>query len=259
MNPVTRRQLLAATGIATAASVLPADAAQGLPATIPSRPLKVVVAGAHPDDPESGCGGTILRYTAAGHAVAIVYLTRGEAGIPGKAHHEAAAIRTAEAEKACKIMGATPVFAGQIDGSTEVTRDRYAEYFKLIEEQKPDVIFTHWPIDTHLDHRACSMLTYHAWLKLGRHIPLYYFEVDLGGQTSLFHPTDYVDVTATVQAKQDACFCHISQNAAAGFWAGYHEPMLRFRGMESGYKSAEAFVHHSQSAGGNLPSINRPE
>ena len=91
------------------------------------------------------------------------------------------------------------------------------------------------------------MLAYHAWLKLGRHIPLYYFEVDLGGQTSLFHPTDYVDVTTTVQAKQDACFCHISQNAAAGFWAGYHEPMLRFRGMESGYKSAEAFVHHSQS------------
>jgi len=51
--------------------------------------------GGHPDDPESGCGGTLARYTALGAGVTIVYLTRGEAGIPRKSHDEAAAIRAA--------------------------------------------------------------------------------------------------------------------------------------------------------------------
>src|SRR5438045_5460179 len=86
--------------------------------------LKVVCVGAHPDDPESGCGGTLTMYAAQGHRVTIVYLTRGERGIPGKADADAAAIRTAEAEAACGIIGAKPVFAGQIDGSTEGTRQR---------------------------------------------------------------------------------------------------------------------------------------
>src|SRR5438128_1960936 len=82
--------------------------------------LKIVCVGAHPDDPESGSGGTLARYTTAGHAVTVIYLTRGEAGIAGNSHDEAAAIRTTEAEAACKILGAKLVFAGQIDGATEV-------------------------------------------------------------------------------------------------------------------------------------------
>jgi LmbE family N-acetylglucosaminyl deacetylase len=56
--------------------------------------------GGHPDDPESGCGGTLARYTAVGHTVTIIYLTRGEVGIQGKAHEEAAAIRSRECEAA---------------------------------------------------------------------------------------------------------------------------------------------------------------
>ena len=81
--------------------------------------LKIVCIGAHPDDPESGCGGTLARYAALGHAVTIVYLTRGERGIDGKSLDEAARIRTAESETACRIIGAKPVFFGQIDGATE--------------------------------------------------------------------------------------------------------------------------------------------
>src|SRR5947207_9260410 len=73
-----------------------------------SKRLKVVVAGAHPDDPESGCGGTIAHYSDLGHEVSILYLTRGEAGIAGKSPQETAAIRTAESQKACAILKATP-------------------------------------------------------------------------------------------------------------------------------------------------------
>src|SRR5262245_52551754 len=75
------------------------------------RPLKIVCVGGHPDDPESGCAGTLTRYSALGHRVTVIYLTRGERGIRGKALDEAAQIRTAECEAACKIMGAKAVFA----------------------------------------------------------------------------------------------------------------------------------------------------
>src|SRR3954454_4132645 len=105
-----------------------------------SRPrLSVVCVGGHPDDPESGCGGTLARYSALGHAVAIIYLTRGEAGVPGKSHDEAAAIRTAECEASCKILGAKPVFAGQIDGAAVIDRNMAESMARLISALRPEV------------------------------------------------------------------------------------------------------------------------
>ena len=71
-------------------------AAPTLPAA--DKPLKIVCVGAHPDDPESGCGGTLARYSALGHSVTVMYFTRGERGIKGSELDEAARIRTAEAE-----------------------------------------------------------------------------------------------------------------------------------------------------------------
>ena len=76
-------------------------------------PLKILVIGGHPDDPESCAGGFIARAAAAGHDVSCVYFTSGEAGIEGKSASEASVIRRAEAEKACRILGARPVFLGQ--------------------------------------------------------------------------------------------------------------------------------------------------
>ena len=61
--------------------------------------LKILCIGGHPDDPESGCGGTLAKLSAAGHDVTAVYLTRGEAGIGGKSHVEAAAIRKMEKQQ----------------------------------------------------------------------------------------------------------------------------------------------------------------
>src|SRR6185436_11755968 len=112
----------------------------------PPARLSVVCIGAHPDDPESGCGGTLARYSAAGHAVTIVYLTRGERGIEGKSLEDAAHIRTLEAEASCVVLGATPMFFGQIDGETQVTHTHVAAMSKLVAAQKPDVLFTHWPV-----------------------------------------------------------------------------------------------------------------
>ncbi len=228
-------------------SLLLAAAAPPLAGQAPSRRLKVVCVGGHPDDPESGCGGTLARYAELGHQVTIIYLTRGERGIHGKSETEAAAIRTAEAEAACKILGAKPVFAGQIDGATEVSQARAEALLKLISAEDPDIAFTQWPIDTHLDHQAASILTFRAYLAPPRRFPLYFFEVDLGAQTLGFKPTDYVDITATREKKKAALFAHRSQNGE-GIYQKHHEVMENFRGREAGVAAAEAFVHLARSA-----------
>src|SRR5438445_10449264 len=113
LGEISRRELLCAPLTAGLPGLEQAEA----------RKLSVVCVGGHPDDPESGCGGTLARYSESGHRVTIVYLTRGERGIPGKSLDEAAAIRTAEAREACRILGSKPIFAGQIDGATELNRD----------------------------------------------------------------------------------------------------------------------------------------
>jgi LmbE family N-acetylglucosaminyl deacetylase len=204
--------------------------------------LKIVCTGGHPDDPESGCGGTLARYAALGHAVSIIYLTRGEAGVPGKSHDEAAAIRSAECETSCKILGAKPVFAGQIDGATVVDAKAVESFGRLLSAERPDVVFTQWPVDTHLDHQAASTLTFRSWLAGGRRFELFYYEVNLGSQTMLFHPTDYVDITAVRERKKAALFAHKSQNGEE-IYRRHHEVMESFRGREAGATAAEAFVH----------------
>jgi LmbE family N-acetylglucosaminyl deacetylase len=241
VSPLTRRDL-ATRSAAALAGLQPvlATAADGPPA--PPRALSVVCVGAHPDDPESGCGGTLARYAERGHRVTVIYLTRGEAGIRGKSHREAATIRTAEAEQACRILGARPVFAGQIDGATEVDRARARDLAALIQAEEPDVLFTHWPIDSHPDHQAASLLTLRAHLASPRgRSSLFFFEVDTGAQTMGFLQTAFVDITTTREKKKGALFAHRSQDGEA-IYRDYHRAMEDFRGREFGVRAAEAFV-----------------
>ena len=164
--------------------------------------LKIVCVGGHPDDPESGCGGTLARFTGVGHAVTIIYLTRGEAGIPGKSHDEAADVRTKEALEACKILQAKPVFAGQIDGGSIMNNEWVKKLQSMLEEEKPDIVFTHWPIDSHKDHQIASLLTIQCWIRADKKFDLYFFEVCTGEQTLVFKPTDYVDISETKEQKK---------------------------------------------------------
>jgi len=256
MSKRSRREMLVqATGFAATISVglpMPSSAEGSQPAgSKAARKLKVMVAGAHPDDPESGCGGTIARYSDLGHEVVVLYLTRGERGIRGKTYEEAGIIRTAEAEKACEILKARPIFAGQVNGAVEITYARYDEYRKILEAESPDLVFSHWPIDSHEDHRASSLMVYNAWLAGKKKFALYYFEVMSGAQTSHFWPTHYVDITATESRKRASCFAHASQDPA-GFYE-HHDHMNRFRGLECGRTYAEAFIRHVQSPDDALP------
>lgn len=212
---------------------------------------KVVCVGGHPDDPESGCGGTLAKFANAGHDVTIIYLTTGEAGIEGKSNDEAAAIRKREAIDACKILNAKPVFAGQIDGDTIVNNEWLQKLQKLIKDEAPDIVFTHWPIDSHKDHQCASLLTIQTWMRSQQKFPLYFFEVCAGEQTMTFHPTDYIDITDTQEQKRKAVYCHTSQDPP-GIYACGHAAMEDFRGRELGVKAAEGFVRMNGRLQGGL-------
>lgn len=212
---------------------------------------KIVCVGGHPDDPESGCGGSLAKFVLAGNDVTIIYLTTGEAGIEGKSHDEAAAIRKQEAINACAILNAKPVFAGQIDGDTIVNNDWVNKMNALINLEKPDIVFTHWPLDSHKDHQVASLLTIQSWMRTADKWALYFFEVCEGEQTSTFHPTDYVDITDTQEQKRKAVYCHISQDPASIYACG-HASMEDFRGRELGVKAGEAFIRMNGKTMGGL-------
>ena len=244
-----RRTFIQKTAAISTAAVLPA-ALKGQSKKRDA--MKILVTGGHPDDPETGAGGTIRKLTDAGHQVYILYLTKGEAGIPGTAFDQAAEIREREAKQACSILAAEPLFLGQVDGSTRVTNEWYSKILDLMREIQPHAIFTHWPVDTHRDHRHCSLLTYDAWLSSERNAAFYYYEVVSGYQTMSFRPTHYVDITTVAQQKWDACFAHESQKIRESY-PQHHGKMEDFRGRENNCQYAEAFIHLDSSPYIGLP------
>ena len=208
----------------------------------PDIKLRIVCVGAHPGDPEFGCGGTMAKYSHAGHSVTFIYLTRGEAGDPSKSYSESAAIRTKEAETACKLLNTKAIFANQIDGNTILNKEKNDEMSRLISAEKPDLVFTQWPMDSHPDHQVTGMLTLTAWIRAARQFQLYFYEVNTGSETMAFTPTDYVDITDVRELKIAAMYTHKSQDPD-GTYKSYFKPLEEFRGLESGVKAAEAFIH----------------
>ncbi len=204
-------------------------------------PLSVVCVGAHPGDPEFGCGGTLAKLSDLGHRVTIIYLTRGEAYDQKKTHEESASLRTAEAMTSCKILGATPLFAGQIDGNSEFTTSAADSLTKHIQELKPDIVFTHWPLDTHRDHLMSAVLTINAWVKGGQSFNLYFYEVNTGDETMSFFPTVYEDITQHRPRKKNALMAHRSQQPEQ-VYERFFKTMEDFRGLESGVDAAEGFI-----------------
>lgn len=203
---------------------------------------KLLVIGAHPDDPESNAGGTIVLMKRAGWDVTCLYMTKGEAGIQSKSHDESAAIRVEEAKSACKVLGAKPVFLTQIDGSSEINKERYAEMKEAIAKENPDIVITHWPIDSHADHRVCASLVYDAWRRLGYPFELYYSESMTGLQSQFFHPTDYVNISEVADIKRESLYCHKSQ-LPDDWYDDWHGGMEKFRGREISCAAAEGFIH----------------
>jgi N-acetylglucosamine malate deacetylase 1 len=253
-SELSRRSFLESTGaagssVALTGGALPALASQSGEQAVAGRRLKVIVTGGHPGDPEYGCGGTVARYADLGHDVVLLYLNNGE-WPPSKSENLGGG-RTTEAKNACDILKARPMYAGQINSRAVVDAAHYESFRKILDAEQPNVVFTHWPIDNHADHRAISMLVYDAWLKMKKSFALYYYEVSNGEDTVQFSPTHYVDITKTEARKRRSCYAHASQTPDKYY--ALQEQVTRLRGIESGHRHAEGYIRHVQSPDFGLP------
>ena len=219
-------------------------------------PKRVLAVGAHPDDLEILCAGTLAKFVQAGVQVSMAIATDGRGGhmtIPPK---ELAEIRHREAERAAKIIGADFYWLGDyVDIMLFEDITTRLHFVELIREAKPDLILTHDPEDYHPDHRIVSRLMFDASFLSGlKNVttespfhpgvpPLYYFD-KVGGIN--FQPTEFVDITDTFATKREMLACHESQIG----WLKDHddtdifkmmEALIKLRGSQCGATYAEAF------------------
>jgi LmbE family N-acetylglucosaminyl deacetylase len=219
--------------------------------------MRVLAIGAHPDDLETLCGGTLARFVREGHEVVMCHATNGDKGSYAHTAEELSRIRTSEARHAAEICGATHVSLGLPDGDVIAADPAQRRLFvDLVRESRPDLIITHSPDDYNSDHNETSKLTFDSSFRAtvplfvtnkpchDKVTPIYFFDT-LSGLS--FVPTEFVDVSGVMAIKEAMLRCHESQVS----WTLEHDDvdlveMMKttsaFRGLQCGVAYAEAFA-----------------
>lgn len=124
--------------------------------------VNVVVIGAHPDDADTGFGGTAIKFAQMGHNVLFVSLTNGDAGHYNMGGGHLAKIRKEEADEAGRRFGVTYKVLDNHDGELMATLEVRKQVIKLIREWNADVVVGPRPYDYHPDHRNTSIVVQDA-------------------------------------------------------------------------------------------------
>jgi LmbE family N-acetylglucosaminyl deacetylase len=197
--------------------------------------MKVVLAvGAHPDDIELGCSGTLAVHKAHGDKVYVLVLTKGEASGNIK-------VREKECRKAAKILGADRLFFGGLE-DTRVGdgRETIDVIEKVVDEVKPDIIYAPSRKDGHQDHRS----TGNATLSAGRRCNMILFYEGASTQRD-FIPQVFVNIESFFNLKRRAVRAFGSQlNGKQGGYATAAKAVVglaQYRGYQAGLNLAEAF------------------
>lgn len=211
--------------------------------------------GAHPDDLEISCGGTLIRFRQQGWKVVMVSVCRGDKNGERKGNESIADVRKREASEAAAVAGAQSVILGFPDSEVFSGMDLRNAVVDLIRKVKPDVVITHFPGDYHADHRTvadevtnsayiASSMGFKTAHKPVRTIPVVYYMETLAGVN--FLPAEYVDITQAMDKKLQMLKKHESQFKAMKERGGTDilervVDVARFRGWQSGVRYAEGF------------------
>ena len=196
--------------------------------------MNILAVGAHPDDIEIGCGGTLIKYVLRGHNVFLLLITKGERGGDIET-------RCAEQLKAAEIVGVKDIYWGGYQDTELLHRGR--EIIQTVESHikivKPDLIFVNFPYDTHQDHREVNK----SVLSATRYVKnVLFYEVPT---TSNFNPHVFVDISETLEGKIRALEAHQSQvmktNIENLSIVEIARSAASFRGIQGRVKYAEAF------------------
>jgi bacillithiol biosynthesis deacetylase BshB1 len=180
--------------------------------------LDILAFGAHPDDVELGCGGTLLGAVAEGKKVGVIDLTKGELGTRGTVDQ-----RIKEAQKASQVLGITVrENLGMADGFFENNKANQLLIIETIRRFQPSIIFCNAPEDRHPDHgRAAQLIEDAAFLAGLAKIETTYNGVAQSAwrPTQVFHyiqsrsltPNFVVDISAQMEKKMESILAHSSQ------------------------------------------------
>ena len=195
--------------------------------------VNILAIGAHPDDIEFGCGGTLVKYARKGHRLFLLVMTKGGLGAES-------AKREAEQMDSKKILGAEEIFwGGYEDSQLMVDTELIGKIENVIKEVKPDFIFCNFLDDTHQDHRHLAQ----AIMSATRYIRnVLFYE---GPTTQNFKPHVFVNIADTLEKKLQALKAHRSQvmktNIEDLSIVEVARSSANFRGIQGRVKYAEAF------------------
>jgi len=199
-------------------------------------PIKVLCLGAHADDIEIGCGGTILSLNQPHRQLYFHWIVFSAAGRRSQEAERAADLFTSGSKK-------TVVLKQYRDGFLPYNGAEVKQFFEDLKEQvHPDLIFTHWRGDAHQDHRLISELT---WNTFRNHLILEYeipkYDGDMG-RPNLFVPLEQAVCGRKVDLLLDA---FESQRGKHWFDRETFLGLMRLRGMEANSPSAYAEAFHA--------------
>ena len=207
---------------------------------------KILVFCAHPDDQVFGPGGTLIKYAKEGKDITIVIFTKGENSHPWLKEEVITKIRESENEKVDKIIGTNiTIFLGLKD--TNISKDAEEnntldKVKNLIQEFKPNKIFTHTLADPVPDHKAVNKIVRTAFDELQPNSDLYTFDVwNILNSRETKHPKLVVDISKTFKKKIHALKTFKSQKNTLFWllWSVYFRAI--YNGLKNNYKYAEVF------------------
>jgi len=216
--------------------------------------MRILAVGAHPDDLELLCAGTLAKYVQRGHHVSMAVALNGDAGSMEQPKEQIAAVRKAEAEAAAAVIGADFIWMGYPDGFLFSREDTRLAFLNMMRRARPDLVITHAPTDYHPDHRTTGGICWDARIMttipniptehpVCERIPEIIYMDTVAGID--FQPEHYVDIGATIEVKRRMLACHKSQGpwmkAQYGVAFEFAECVARFRGLQCGVQYAECF------------------
>jgi LmbE family N-acetylglucosaminyl deacetylase len=188
--------------------------------------MNIVAIGAHPDDIEYGCCGTLMRHIKRGDKVTFVIMSKGGSR----------ETRTKEAREAAKKIGADVRILEFPDTNIPGTHEPIHELEKIIKEINPRRVYTHSVKDTHQDHRNVAFATIAA----ARFVP----EILAYESPSLylnFTPNYYVDISNYIDRKVELLNGFTTQNGKDYMKINAIRGLSQFRGLAPAVGHAEAF------------------
>ena len=196
--------------------------------------MNVLAIGAHPDDIEYGCGGSLTQFFQAGHEVSLMVMTEGTMG--GQGH-----IRRREQMQSAKQLGAKHVYWGDYeDTKLPLDQPMIRKIEDVVTAVKPTYVFVHWFDDTHQDHRNLHYATVSA-TRYVKNVLCYE-----GPSTREMSPFVFTDVTDHLEMKLALLRAHESQvskiNVADLTIIDGAISNAMFRGIQGRVKYAEGFT-----------------